>query len=187
MKFMYHILILALLLTGCSRAGFDDYVGYWKQDDKDLPHIVNITKDNDNYFFADNILREKDFFGNKSKAIVLHKSDEQLVLQNGFGSLNMALSNSGKTLHVADKKFTRITLEQVEELKNELLTKQEKKAEAYQLCQDLKKQYNSESSEIIKLTQDREEREKKSSDLLSRYKEKANTIQDCTIHRGWTL
>ncbi|HGW5129432.1 TPA: hypothetical protein ACNIH0_000725 [Acinetobacter baumannii] len=100
---VFLLTLIALALTACSKP-YDKYIGYWKLENSTSPRILSIYKeDKETYLVNDNILAEKDFFGNKKTGTVLEKKEKELGVNNGLTVIPFNLSEDGKTLRIGDK------------------------------------------------------------------------------------
>ena len=118
------ILLVLVFCGGCSDP-YGDYLGYWELEGGEGMNIVQISSESGNILLHDNILREKDFFGNPNKPHVLSTSEGQLVMNLGLGSSALGLSEDKTILRVGGRAFHRVGLERVEEVRAE----RQKKAE----------------------------------------------------------
>jgi hypothetical protein len=82
-----------IFLAGCSGDPYEKYIGYWKKNDAKYPQVLQIYKDGETYLLNHNVFQETDFAGNKKNAMVLKKSEDQLSVENGFGSATLGLCN----------------------------------------------------------------------------------------------
>ena len=98
--------ILALTLTACGR-GADDYVGYWREQQDKGEEILEIKKEDGNYF-AEELINKTDFFGLQKKAVVLNEKDGKLSMNADMGEIVLNLSDDGKTLYMANQSYTKV-------------------------------------------------------------------------------
>lgn len=186
MKFASIIVILSsIILFGCSGDPYDKYVGYWKKKEAKHHEVLQISKDGETYLMNDNIFRETDAFGRKKSATVLKKSEGQLSVEHGFGSIVLGLSEDGKLLHAANQAFSKISEDDVSTIREKIA--QEKKAmeKDKALCDALSSEYKEANTKLSQTDMDYKERNEKRTELNEATKQKANAIPNCRPGFFW--
>ncbi len=123
--------------------------------------------------------------------MVLKKSEGQLSINRGFGSVvQFGLSEDKDTLMVADQSYKRISINRLNEIKEDIKNKKEEREKNNALCSSLIEEYKEKKNiimgsyennwEISK--EDRVVRDAKLQELLDLYKPKEKTIPNC---RAW--
>lgn len=161
--------LLALALTACSKP-YDKYIGYWKAEGTKFPRVLEIYKEGkDTYLVNDNILSEKDWFGNKKNGTVLEQTDKELGVNNGLTVVKFNVSEDGKTLRISNKQYTKITEDEVQAIvKNK------------QACDDLRTKYLEEAKtfNLFAKTAEKTKQEQIKESYLAKQKE----ISDCNFY-----
>ena len=161
--------LLALVLTACSKP-YDKYIGYWKAEGTKSPRVLEIYKEGkDTYLVNDNILSEKDWFGNKKNGTVLEQTDKELGVNNGLTVVKFNVSEDGKTLRISNKQYTKISEDEVQTIvKNK------------QACDDLRTKYLEEAKtfNIFAKTDEKTKQEQIKESYLAKQKE----ISDCNFY-----
>ncbi|WP_332605158.1 hypothetical protein [Acinetobacter sp. ESBL14] len=168
---IFFLILVTFALTACSKP-HDKYLGYWQLEDTKYPKILSIYKeDKETYLVNENILAEKDFFGNKKTGTVLEKKDKELGVNNGLTVIPFTLSSDGSTLRITNSKYIRITEAEAQTaLKN-------KKA-----CSDLRTQYLEESKSFNLFAKGAEKTEQ--DQIKTRFLDMQKQIPDCQFHIG---
>ena len=97
------VLITAVcLLAACGKSA-DDYVGYWREQQDRGEEILEIKKENGNYF-AEELIHTINFWGQRKKPIVLDEKDGILLAEG----VAFKLSEDGKTLYSGERSYVRI-------------------------------------------------------------------------------
>lgn len=128
-------LLFSLLLTGCFSPSFDNYAGYWTHPSKPSS-VLEIKKDGEKF-----LLVERELSNNHEKINPLTKTDEQLILNTGFGNIPLTISENNNELYFQNKSFQRITSSKLEEMisfENEKTKESQKNSER---CNSLWKEY----------------------------------------------
>ena len=94
------------LLAACGKSA-DDYVGYWREQQDRGEEILEIKKENGNYF-AQELINQTDFFGSRKNAIVLTEKDSKLSINSGMGEMVFNLSDDRKTLYVGNQSYIKV-------------------------------------------------------------------------------
>ena len=101
------VLVTAVcLLAACGKSA-DDYVGYWREQRDRGEEILEIKKENGNYF-AQELINQTNFFGSRKNAVVLTEKDGKLSINSGMGEMVLNLSDDGKTLYVGDQSYVKV-------------------------------------------------------------------------------
>lgn len=117
MKF-YIVLIFVVFLSSCGGDSYDDYVGLW-QDTADNSKVLEITKEGENFFLAENVIRDFD------RNLLLNKQDGLLSLQGRA----FKLIDNGSVLELSPSTFVKITSQDLENYKVEKARLQEEQKE----------------------------------------------------------
>lgn len=166
---VFLLTLIALALTACSKP-YDKYIGYWKLENSTSPRILSIYKeDKETYLVNDNILAEKDFFGNKKTGTVLEKKEKELGVNNGLTVIPFNLSEDGKTLRIGDKMYTKIS---EEEVKTTLKNKED--------CTNLRAKYQEESNSFNLFAKGTEKQ--KQDQVKEKYINLQKQIPDCKFY-----
>lgn len=107
------ILFMLFLIVACSKP-YEKYVGYWQLDGAAMPRIAAINKQGDVYLFNENILNEQ------SKELAMEELKDELAINNGFTSISLKLINNDSTLMILNKKYTKITAAEVDQIKKDI-------------------------------------------------------------------
>ena len=102
MKRLILAVCATVLLASCGKST-DDYVGYWRQQDIDRENIVEIKKENGNYFLTD-----ISFLTGKPQATVLVERDGKLGIGTLFGEMPINLSDDKKEMYVDKSRYKKI-------------------------------------------------------------------------------
>ncbi|MFV5624208.1 hypothetical protein VXR01_14040 [Acinetobacter baumannii] len=166
---VFLLTLIALALTACSKP-YDKYIGYWKLENSTSPRILSIYKEGkETYLVNDNILAEKDFFGNKKTGTVLEKKEKELGVNNGLIVIPFNLSEDGKTLRIGDKMYTKIS---EEEVKTTLKNKED--------CTNLRAKYQEESNSFNLFAKGTEKQ--KQDQVKEKYINLQKQIPDCKFY-----
>ncbi|MDC5235431.1 hypothetical protein [Acinetobacter baumannii] len=166
---VFLLTLIALALTACSKP-YDKYIGYWKLENSTSPRILSIYKeDKETYLVNDNILAEKDFFGNKKTGTVLEKKEKELGVNNGLTVIPFNLSEDGKTLRIGDRMYTKIS---EEEVKTTLKNKED--------CTNLRAKYQEESKAFNLFAKGAEK--EKQDQVKEKYIDLQKQIPDCKFY-----
>ena len=166
---IFLLTLIALTLTACSKP-YDKYVGHWKAEDTKFTRILEIYKeDKDTYLVNDNILAENDAFRNKKNGKVLEKKDDGLGVNNGLTVIPFTVSDDGKTLRISDKRYTKITEDEVK-----TIVKNKKD------CDALRNQYLEESKSFNLFAKDAEKA--KQEQAKEGYLTKQKQIPNCDFY-----
>lgn len=178
-------ILVSIVLFGCSGDPYEQYIGHWERKGVEHPAILQITKDGDSYLMNDNILQEKDMLGRSKKAIVLKKSEGQLSVENGFGSVMLGISEDGKTLRVSNQEFSRISDQEVSAIK-EMAAKEKAEFEKNKsLCEAITREYQDAVNSINKENLGLQERTAKRAALKDATIEKAKSVPKCNPGFFW--
>lgn len=183
-RFIFAALLITLL-AGCLGDPYEKYIGYWKKNDTKYPQVLQIYKDGETYLLNHNVFQETDFRGNKKNAVVLKKSENQLSVENGFGSTTLGLSDDNKTLHAANMQYTKISSSEFDKLKSEIEVAKKQKEENKTLCAALNEEYKASKKGVDESELDYAVKGQANTALLSAFKEKAKEIPDCHIGLLW--
>ncbi|MDC4487142.1 hypothetical protein OHV43_13555 [Acinetobacter baumannii] len=166
---VFLLTLIALALTACSKP-YDKYIGYWKLENSTSPRILSIYKEGkETYLVNDNILAEKDFFGNKKTGTVLEKKEKELGVNNGLTVIPFNLSEDGKTLRIGDKMYTKIS---EEEVKTTLKNKED--------CTNLRAKYQEKSNSFNLFAKGTEKQ--KQDQVKEKYINLQKQIPDCKFY-----
>jgi hypothetical protein len=127
--------LVALVLTlffvaGCSSDPYEKYLGLWERANVRHYEVMEIVKDGDTLLLNENILSSKDFRGNKKEPMVLTKSDGQLSVNTGLGSLVFGLSEDKSVLRVGNMSYKRIDNDRLNIIKADIKKKEEEREQA---------------------------------------------------------
>ena len=177
--------IFTFVLFGCSGDPYEKYIGYWKMNDAKYPQVLQISKDGETYLLNNNVFQENDFAGNKKKPAVLKKSENQLSVENGMGSVTLGISADSKTLHAANKEYTKISESEFQIIKNEVDAEKLQKEKNKELCKALNNEYDSATKELENSSIGFSEKNEQRKTITNNFKEKAKEIPKCTIGLFW--
>ncbi|UNM95189.1 hypothetical protein MMG00_08090 [Ignatzschineria rhizosphaerae] len=155
------ILLFALVITACSDS-YDNYVGYWSQEDKS--DIVTITKEDSKTYL---LVRNRLASGEKEEFVLEKNANgyfEITIAFFGVGKLPVILSEDGATLRLDNKVYKKIDSSKAKE------TIQNTTA-----CKQLSSSYLDERQEINYRDEARR------SALKETYIVKQQSIPDCDI------
>ncbi|MBO1896172.1 hypothetical protein HNW13_010365 [Shewanella sp. BF02_Schw] len=166
------VFCISILLIGCGGNSMDNHIGYWQPIDSKALKVVEISKNGDNYFFSENILKKTglDLWGKEirpSKPTLLQNNNEKLSI---MGIQPIALSPDNKKLFIGKKTYERISQQQLSEIQ----VKAEmdfNDAENVKLgCKKTSEKYHAESAEIrTKYRKDIKEFTRKHNELTEAY------------------
>ena len=183
MHFLKSLLCLscALLLCSCSSDSYEKYIGLWEGhqkslwDGSDVLKILEITKEGDSFLAKENILVE-------SKAMLLSKNDNQLLVNTGIGSIPIAFGADKDTLLVEGNSYKRITQERVDEIKSDIKKKKEEEERKKILCKDIITELNDEIKNMSSQKNiDSKQTTERKNTIVKKYKEKY-TAQGCSLN-----
>ena len=175
----------AFTLFGCSGDPYDKYIGYWERNDVEHHEVLQVSRDGETYLMNDNILRETDMFGKPKKAIVLKKSEGQLSVENGLGSVMLGISEDGKTLRASNREFTKITDEEVAVIRQKVAKETADFEKNKSLCEAITDEYQAASNAINQENLPLQDRTAKRKALQDATKEKAQAIPNCKPGFFW--
>jgi len=181
----FFIILISIVLLGCSGDPYDKYVGYWQKKDVKHYEVLQINKDGETYLMNDNIFRETDAFGRKKNATVLKKSEGQFSVENGFGSIVLGLSEDGNTLHAASHTFVKISEDEISSILEKIAREKKDKEKNKTLCDALSSEYKEATAMLSQTDMGYKERNEKRKALNEATKEKAKTIPGCRPGFFW--
>jgi hypothetical protein len=169
------LICISVLLLGCGGNSLDNHIGYWEPDESKSLKIAEVSREGENYFINENILRKTglDLFDQErkpSKAILLQIDNDKLSIAGFLGSHPIALSPDNNELFIGDKKYNRITKLQLDEIQLKAETDFDNAEIAKQACKKIQEKYSHDSAELkIKYKDSFSERATKSGELLDSY------------------
>ena len=95
--------LVLVTLASCGKGGAERYVGYWQEKDDKYVRIVEIKKEDGQYFLDDDILSK-----GKDKSYLLTEKDGELVHNNGLTDVPLKLSDDGNSLFVSKNSYQKI-------------------------------------------------------------------------------
>ena len=174
-----------LFLMGCSGDPYDKYIGYWERKDVEHHEVLQVSRDGETYLMNDNILRETDMFGKPKKAMVLKKSEGQLSVENGLGSVMLGISEDGKTLRASNQEFRKITEDEVAVIQQKVAKETADFEKNKSLCEAITTEYQAASNAINQENLPLQDRTVKRKALQDATKEKAQAIPNCKPGFFW--
>jgi|GEM_PF-5006426 len=166
---IFLITLFAFFLTACSKP-YDKYIGYWKAEGTQSTRILEIYQEGkETYLVNDNILAEKDWFGNKRNGTVLEQIDKELGVNNGLTVVKFNVSEDGKTLRISNKQYTKISEDDVKTI----VTNKES-------CDDLRTKYLAEAKTFNVFARDTEKT--KQEQIKDSYLAKQKEIANCNFY-----
>lgn len=186
MKIVSFLLTLGFVfLSGCSSDPYEKYVGYWERKDVEHKEVLQISRDGETYLMNDNILRETDMFGKPKKAMVLRKSEGQLSVENGLGSVMLGISEDGETLRASNREFKKITEDEVAVIQQKVAKETADFEKNKSLCEAITTEYQAASNAINQENLPLQDRTEKRKALQDATKKKAQAIPNCKPGFFW--
>lgn len=174
-----------LFLMGCSADPYAKYIGYWERTDVEHHEVLQVSRDGETYLMNDNILRETDMFGKVKKAMVLRKSEGQLSVENGLGSVMLGISEDGKTLRASNREFRKITDKEVAVIQQKVAKETADFEKNKSLCEAITAEYQAASNAINQENLPLQDRTEKRTALKDATTEKAKNIPNCKPGFFW--
>ena len=178
------LVLMLFFVTSCSSDPYEKYLGLWERDNVKHYEVMEIVKDGETLLVNENILSSKNFFGNKKEPMVLKKSDGQLSVDTGLGSLVFGLSEDKSILRVGNISYKRIDNDRLNIIKADIKKKEEEREQA-RLEREKKK--NEEKIAREKARLERKKDKKKCDLLISEINEKIRSIKKYSgNNKKWT-
>jgi chromosome segregation ATPase len=155
----------------------------------------------------ENIFSSKDFYGNKKEPMVLKKSDGQLSVGTGFGSIVLGLSEDKSVLRVGNMSYKRIDNDRLNIIKADIKKKEEEREQArierekknnekriarekarlkmeedMKKCNQLISEINGKIKSINKYSSNNSKWTKEYNKIKNKYTEIAKTYENCRPH-----
>jgi hypothetical protein len=124
------LVLMLFFVAGCSSDPYEKYLGLWERANVRHYEVMEIVKDGDTLLLNQNILSSKDFYGNKIEPMVLKKSDGQLSVDTGLGSLVFGLSGDKSVLRVGNMSYRRIDNDRLNIIKADIKKKEQEREQA---------------------------------------------------------
>lgn len=176
------VVLLGLFISGCSKDPYNDYLGLWQRVGSDHKEVLEIAKDGDTYLINDNILQSKDFYGHDKKPMVLKKQEGQLSVETGLGSLQLGLSADKNTLHVSGRSYSKISTEQLSEIRSQIKEAEVEREKNKSLCNAMNEEYKKQKRQIHEASgSDWKKRNEQGRLLLENFRVNAKEIPTCVI------
>lgn len=119
-------LFTLFLLSACSKNPYERYIGLWERQGVKRYEVLEIQKQGDALLLQSVMLSDTAEKVTDSDLMMLGKAEGQLVLNTGFGSVYLALSDNN-TLHIGDERFNRIKVDRLNEIKAALALEEQQK------------------------------------------------------------
>lgn len=185
------LVLMLFFVTGCSSDPYEKYLGLWERANVRHYEVMEIVKDGKTLLLNENILISKDFRGNKKEPMVLTKSDGQLSVNTGLGSLVFGLSEDKNVLRVGNMSYKRIDNDRLNVIKADIKKKEQEREQArlerekirLKEEQEREKKRNEERIAREKLRLEMEEEKKKCDLLKSEIDKKMKVINTYRINR----
>jgi len=131
------LVIVILVLSGCSNDPYEKYIGFWEKQDIKETVIMEIIKDGETILMNMNIFRNK-------KPQVLNKSEGKLSIASIFGTIQLGLSEDKNILHMERSNYKHLSKNEVEQIKTKRALCQTKITTFETELKNFKKSYNDE-------------------------------------------